>query len=652
MSDTEEFQAVDVHDLEEEEALSDDEVIPEPVDDPNRGEVGPRPLVPLDRRGASKIRIGDEFRLWNNYDLLPLVLLHFQNPVTLEIRGGDIVIYERMLLAGLRLPFLEIVRELILYLGVSPSQIAPNAWRYLFAPFILWRTVLEAQMTIPKFFNIYRVNYKREGVVEFTVRENPIFIYLSQSYSNNRGWRSEFFRVSGEWELSGPMADDRRILREWRPIQIDLREPPALNATGRRRVATMLTFSQTPTNVLKIDYDNIVTDENMRKVLKYNIPPGKVWYDRKGKTMVRKFGSEAAATPRVMASGIAFGPKKSVKPKTDALKAKKVGKQTVIPRAAGHPPTVSAQVTIPEWRSTGGSRKEALPTSASIAPLESATLAKETVEASREEVPPASSESLPAGVAPAPGSEVIEIEDAVDEPEREVPSVQSAAKRKGKGKVQGSTKRTRFASDPRGYALTQANEAELLFGRLCFVLPTVPVAQETLEKSSLPNSVTLAAPFSGEPVDQSSVAKNEACSESNAGVIHEDQLPEETEALLSPGDGLGTQECLETEAVNLLEPVQKGSDPTIVVDSPGVERLEETDASRLGELINSLREGLLACPLEALMKILPEGFSSAPGIGSPVELAEVILHSQLQVSFMPNFLYPLFSLSHFFFFRV
>jgi hypothetical protein len=255
----------------------------------------------------------------------------------LEIRGGDIVIYERMLLAGLRLPFLEIARELILYLGISPSQIAPNAWRYLFASFILWRTVLEAQMTIPEFFNIYRVNYKREGVVKFTVRENPIFIYLSQSYSNNRGWRSEFFRVSGEWESAGPVTDDRRIPREWRPIQIDLREPSALNATGRRRVATMLTFSQTPTNVLKIDYDNIVTDENMRKVLKYNIPTGKFWYDRKGKTMVRKFGSEVAPTPRVMASGIASGPKKSVKPKTDALQAKKVGKQTVIPRASGHP---------------------------------------------------------------------------------------------------------------------------------------------------------------------------------------------------------------------------------------------------------------------------------------------------------------------------
>jgi hypothetical protein len=160
--------------------------------------VAPRPLVPRDRRGASKICVGDEFRLKNNYDILPSVLLHFQNPTTGEIRGGDIVIHERMLPARLQFPFLDVARELVLYLGVSPGQIAPNAWRYFFASFILWHTVLEAWMTIPEFFNVYRVNYKREGVVEFTVRVNPSFIFLSPNYSNNRGWRSEFFRVSGE----------------------------------------------------------------------------------------------------------------------------------------------------------------------------------------------------------------------------------------------------------------------------------------------------------------------------------------------------------------------------------------------------------------------------------------------------------------------
>jgi hypothetical protein len=120
--------------------------------------------------------------------------------------------------------------------------------------------------------------------------------------------------------------------RNWRPLPIDLREAPVLNATGRMRVATMLTFSQTPANVLKIDYDNIVTDENMRKVLKYQIPSSKVWYYLKGKTMARKTGREVAATPRAKTSGTALGLKKSIKPKADTSQSKKVAKPTTNPR--------------------------------------------------------------------------------------------------------------------------------------------------------------------------------------------------------------------------------------------------------------------------------------------------------------------------------
>jgi hypothetical protein len=116
-----------------------------------------------------------------------------------------------MLLAGVWLPFLDITRELVLFLGVFPSQIAPNAWRYLFVSFIMWRTVLEARMTIPEFFNVYRITYKKEGVVEFTIRNNLIFIYLSQNYSKNQGWRSEFFRVSGDWESVVPLPDNQRM---------------------------------------------------------------------------------------------------------------------------------------------------------------------------------------------------------------------------------------------------------------------------------------------------------------------------------------------------------------------------------------------------------------------------------------------------------
>jgi hypothetical protein len=67
MSNAEEFQVVDVPELEEEEALSEDDDAADQDDEPVQGVVALLPLVPLNRRGALKIRVRDEFRLRNNF---------------------------------------------------------------------------------------------------------------------------------------------------------------------------------------------------------------------------------------------------------------------------------------------------------------------------------------------------------------------------------------------------------------------------------------------------------------------------------------------------------------------------------------------------------------------------------------------------------
>ncbi len=132
----------------------------------------------------------------------------------------------------------------------------------------------------------------------------------------------------------------------------------------------------------------------------------------------------------------------------DAPKSKKIGKPTTIPRAGVGTPTVLSKVTVPDSRSTEASGKEAPTAFASTTPLKSAELVKESAEASWKEVPPVLPEDRPAGVASASSCDVIEFEDEPEESRKEVPLVRSAAKRKGKEKVQGSQKRTRFASDP------------------------------------------------------------------------------------------------------------------------------------------------------------------------------------------------------------
>jgi hypothetical protein len=635
MSDTRELQTVVVTESEEEELLSEDEVVPEQVE-------RQMPLVPLDHRGVSKVGTGDEFRLRNNYDIPPTVLLHFQNPVTREIRGGDLVFYEKMLLARLRFPLPDIARELVLFLGVSPSQLTPNAWRYLLASFILWLTVLGARMTIPEFFNIYRAAYKREGVVEFTVRNNPIFIYLSQSYSNNRGWRSDFFRVSGDWESVAPLSSDQRISRVWSPIQVDLREAPALNATGKRRVATMLLFSQTPGNDTKIDYDNIVTDENMRKVFGYQIPTEKVCYDRKGKQKPKKSEGEAAGPPQLKASKVASGSKKVIKPK-------KTGKVTHPPRTVGKATQVPRTLIVPQDRAP----ENTVPTtslSAVINPVEVGN----PMEASGGETMVVQPNDLSIGVIQA--SDVIEIGDE-PELEQEASGVRSTTKRKGKEVASESLKRTRFAPDPLEYALTQATEVVLLFGRPRFVLPTLPVTrEEPVEESETP--------------DRSPAKKMEARLEFDAGLASENHIPSEHETLLEPqdepesGDHVvkESEGHLETVEIDLSMPDGGGSDRVEVAESSGPETCEnqtearnlspgfmEAETSRQGALISSLREGLLACPLETLMGLIPKGSSSMSGTTSPGGLVEAMLHTQLQASFVISKIS--FYTSFFFFFN-
>jgi hypothetical protein len=106
-------------------------------------------LIPLENRHVSLLSMKNEWIFRLNYDIGNSVPLHFQSSSTLSITGGDIALFERMFMAGLRLPFPDIARELLLYLGVAPSQIFPNSWRYLFASFILWKTVIGTRMSVP-----------------------------------------------------------------------------------------------------------------------------------------------------------------------------------------------------------------------------------------------------------------------------------------------------------------------------------------------------------------------------------------------------------------------------------------------------------------------------------------------------------------------
>jgi len=105
-------------------------------------------LSPLESRVETVIFERHEDVLHLNYDIPLTVRMFYQNPETRALNGGDVTLFERMFMAGLRLPFLEIARDFVLFLMVTPSQILLNTWRYLFASYILWRLVLEKEMKI------------------------------------------------------------------------------------------------------------------------------------------------------------------------------------------------------------------------------------------------------------------------------------------------------------------------------------------------------------------------------------------------------------------------------------------------------------------------------------------------------------------------
>lgn len=82
----------------------------------------PAALEPIEKHYGAKFSSKDERVLRHNYDISDSVSLHFKDPVLSTFSHGEVCLYERMFLAGLRLPFLAIAWELLCYLQVAPSQ--------------------------------------------------------------------------------------------------------------------------------------------------------------------------------------------------------------------------------------------------------------------------------------------------------------------------------------------------------------------------------------------------------------------------------------------------------------------------------------------------------------------------------------------------
>ena len=94
-------------------------------------------------------------------------------------------VYERVLKAGLRFPLSSLHRELLKYLGLSVSQIFPNAWRV----FIVLYGVMSngaRMLTVREFLHCYRPEEidKSRGMYSFIPKKSVLKVIFETPNSN------------------------------------------------------------------------------------------------------------------------------------------------------------------------------------------------------------------------------------------------------------------------------------------------------------------------------------------------------------------------------------------------------------------------------------------------------------------------------------
>ena len=115
-------------------------------------------------------------------------------------RTADVGMYDAMFAVGLRLSLMVLHRQLVDFLGLSVSQIVPNAWRTFIGAEILWGSLSggNRQLTLDEFFYCHRPHYiaSFKETCHFIVREKDLKL-VSDMPDSNRNWKSRYFFVEG-----------------------------------------------------------------------------------------------------------------------------------------------------------------------------------------------------------------------------------------------------------------------------------------------------------------------------------------------------------------------------------------------------------------------------------------------------------------------
>ena len=113
----------------------------------------------------------------------------------------DVGVYEQVLKAGLRFPLNSLKRELLKHLGLSVSQISPNALRVFIVMEVLYGAMLDGakSLTVREFLHCYRLDEidKSKGMYSFVPRKSILKV-IYETPDSNHDWKSRYFFLEGD----------------------------------------------------------------------------------------------------------------------------------------------------------------------------------------------------------------------------------------------------------------------------------------------------------------------------------------------------------------------------------------------------------------------------------------------------------------------
>ena len=124
-----------------------------------------------------------------------------------------------MLKVGLRFPLNSLHHELLKYLGLSVSQISPNAWRVFIAMEVLYGAMSNGarSLTVWEFLHCYCPDEidKSKGMYSFVPRKSVLKV-IYETPDSNRDWKSHYFFLEGDgWMCHPGETDHMPVDKTW-----------------------------------------------------------------------------------------------------------------------------------------------------------------------------------------------------------------------------------------------------------------------------------------------------------------------------------------------------------------------------------------------------------------------------------------------------